>query len=97
MEHGALIFAFVLVLLNGFFVAVEFALVKVRPTQLEALVEQRVPGAAAARSLQPLAPLKPAAATRHCGISNVRSFIWIAETARAPSMIFNLRLPLITK
>lgn len=52
MEHGALIFAFVLVLLNGFFVAVEFALVKVRPTQLEALVEQRVPGAAAALEMR---------------------------------------------
>jgi CBS domain containing-hemolysin-like protein len=52
MEHSALIFAFVLVLVNGFFVAVEFALVKVRPTQLEALVETKTPGAAAALEMR---------------------------------------------
>ncbi|HVE16147.1 MAG TPA: hemolysin family protein [Chthoniobacterales bacterium] len=38
-----------LVLLNGFFVASEFALVKVRASQLEALVDQGVRGARAAR------------------------------------------------
>ncbi|MBL8917800.1 MAG: HlyC/CorC family transporter [Myxococcaceae bacterium] len=47
METWALLGAFVLVLANGFFVAIEFALVKVRPTQLEALVEQGRPGAVA--------------------------------------------------
>lgn len=52
MEHSALILAFVLVLLNAFFVAVEFALVKVRPTQLEALVELKTPGAAAALDMR---------------------------------------------
>jgi len=35
-----LVLGLVLVLLNGFFVAAEFALVKVRPTQLEPLLEQ---------------------------------------------------------
>jgi CBS domain containing-hemolysin-like protein len=35
-----LLFALVLVLLNGFFVAAEFALVKVRPTQIEPYAEQ---------------------------------------------------------
>jgi CBS domain containing-hemolysin-like protein len=48
MELAALGLALALVLANGFFVAVEFALVKVRPTQLEALVEQGRPGAAQA-------------------------------------------------
>ena len=48
MDFVALGLAVVLVLANGFFVAVEFALVKVRSTQLEALVEQRRPGAAQA-------------------------------------------------
>ena len=43
MEFVALGLALALVLANGFFVAVEFALVKVRPTQLEAL---RRPGEA---------------------------------------------------
>lgn len=45
MDFGALAFAFALVLANAFFVAVEFALVKVRPTQLEALVAEDRPGA----------------------------------------------------
>lgn len=48
MEFVALGLALALVLANGFFVAVEFALVKVRPTQLEALREQGKPGAAQA-------------------------------------------------
>lgn len=48
MEFAALGLALGLVLANAFFVAVEFALVKVRPTQLEALVEQGKPGAAQA-------------------------------------------------
>jgi CBS domain containing-hemolysin-like protein len=39
-----------LVLLNGFFVASEFALVKVRASQLEALVDQGVRGARTARA-----------------------------------------------
>lgn len=38
-----------LVLLNGFFVAAEFAIVKVRASQLEALIDQDVRGAQAAR------------------------------------------------
>ena len=52
MEVAALVLAFVLVLANAFFVAVEFALVKVRPTQLEALVEQGRPGSLAALSMR---------------------------------------------
>jgi len=37
---GGLLLGFVLVLLNGFFVAAEFALVKVRPTQIEPEVQR---------------------------------------------------------
>ncbi len=44
-EGVALVGALLLVLANGFFVAVEFALVKVRTTQLEALAEEGRPGA----------------------------------------------------
>lgn len=52
MELAALLLALGLVLANGFFVAIEFALVKVRPTQLEALVEQGRPGAKLALSMR---------------------------------------------
>jgi len=52
MEIAALVLALVLVLANGFFVAVEFALVKVRHTQLEALVAQGRAGAAVALDMR---------------------------------------------
>ena len=42
---GGLLLAFFLVFMNGVFVAAEFAFVKVRPTQVNALVEQGKPGA----------------------------------------------------
>ena len=40
-----LLVALLLVLLNGFFVAVEFALVKIRPTRVETLIEEGKPAA----------------------------------------------------
>ncbi|WP_227377454.1 hemolysin family protein [Haladaptatus halobius] len=43
---GGLLLAFFLVVMNGIFVAAEFAFVKVRPTQVNALVERGKPGAA---------------------------------------------------
>src|SRR5688500_13646490 len=47
--------ALVLVLLNGFFVATEFAIVKIRPTKLQTMVEEGKPGAAnATRMVQHL-------------------------------------------
>ena len=52
MEFGSLILALALVLANGFFVAIEFALVKVRQTQLEALVEQERSGALLALTMR---------------------------------------------
>jgi len=39
-SFGRLLFAFFLVFLNGFFVAAEFAYVRIRPTQIETLVEE---------------------------------------------------------
>ncbi|MFC4360211.1 hemolysin family protein [Halobium salinum] len=42
---GGLLLAFILVIMNGVFVAAEFAFVKVRPTQVNALVERGKPGA----------------------------------------------------
>ncbi len=52
MEIASLLLAFGLVLANGFFVAVEFALVKVRPTQLAALAEEKRPGAKLALTMR---------------------------------------------
>lgn len=52
MEAWALVGALALVLANAFFVAIEFALVKVRVTQLEALVTEGRPGAVAALAMR---------------------------------------------
>jgi CBS domain containing-hemolysin-like protein len=50
-----LLIAFFLVILNGFFVAAEFAIVKVRSTRIQELMEQGKPGAAIAhRAVQHL-------------------------------------------
>src|SRR5690606_35891385 len=39
-DIGLILFAFFLVLLNGFFVAAEFAMVKLRATKVEAIAKQ---------------------------------------------------------
>ncbi|SEP83498.1 hemolysin family protein [Natrinema salaciae] len=44
-SFGRLLFAFFLVFLNGFFVAAEFAYVRIRSTQIESLVEEGRPAA----------------------------------------------------
>ena len=46
LSVGGLLLAFFLVLMNGIFVAAEFAFVKIRPTQVNTLVERGKPGAA---------------------------------------------------
>lgn len=46
-----LVAVFVLVLANGFFVATEFAIVAVRRSRLDQLVQERRAGAAAAREV----------------------------------------------
>ena len=54
--HGLLLLQCVavamLILANGFFVAAEFALVSIRETRIEQMLEDRVPGARAVRLLQ---------------------------------------------
>jgi CBS domain containing-hemolysin-like protein len=52
MEWLSLVSALLLVLANGFFVAVEFALVKVRPTSLESMVTQGEAGASTALAMR---------------------------------------------
>ena len=47
----ALLLAVVLVAMNGFFVATEFAIVKVRPTRIEELIRKQRPGARTTRKL----------------------------------------------
>src|SRR5947209_2474677 len=46
MDSVSLALAFFLVLANGFFVATEFSLVRLRPSRLKQLVEEGKPGAA---------------------------------------------------
>ena len=52
MQFWSLILALALVFANGFFVAIEFALVKVRQTQLETMVEQGKSGASLALTMR---------------------------------------------
>ncbi|ELZ27109.1 Magnesium and cobalt efflux protein corC [Halogeometricum pallidum JCM 14848] len=49
LSVGGVLLAFFLVFMNGLFVAAEFALVKVRPTQINALVEDGTAGASLVR------------------------------------------------
>src|SRR5262249_14198922 len=51
MELGLISLALVLVFANGFFVAAEFALVKMRPSHLQALVDEGRPGAVHAQKV----------------------------------------------
>lgn len=51
MDVIALLLALALVLLNGFFVATEFAIVKIRPTRIEELIRNGRPGAASVRKV----------------------------------------------
>lgn len=51
MDIIALLLAVTLVLLNAFFVATEFAIVKVRPTRIEELIRKHRPGAQTVRRL----------------------------------------------
>src|SRR5712692_10880613 len=45
MNLGTILLALALVLANGFFVATEFAMVKIRPTRVRALLAEGKPGA----------------------------------------------------
>lgn len=63
----ALIAALALLILNGFFVAAEFAIVKVRPTRIDALIAQNRAGATAVQDL--IANLDRYLSTTQIGIS----------------------------
>ena len=51
MDLATLIAALALVFLNGFFVAAEFALVKVRPSKIQELIDNQRPGARAVKDV----------------------------------------------
>ena len=51
MDLATLIAALALVFLNGFFVAAEFALVKVRPSKIQELIDNQRPGARAVQDV----------------------------------------------
>ncbi|WP_455449540.1 hemolysin family protein [Natrinema thermotolerans] len=79
---GRLLFAFFLVFLNGFFVAAEFAYVRIRPTQIEALVDE---GRRSAKLLQEAEEnLDDYLATTQLGITIASLGLgWVGEPAIA--------------
>lgn len=77
-----LLFAAFLILLNGFFVAAEFALVKVRSTQLDALVQQGNTTAKVARHI--VRHLNPYLSATQLGITLASLGLgWVGEPALA--------------
>ncbi len=82
MEILALVSAFVLVGLNAFFVATEFAIVKVRPTRIEELIAKGRPGAGSVRRV--LANLDRYLSATQLGITLASLGLgWIGEPAFA--------------
>ncbi len=82
MESMALLAALVLVGLNGFFVATEFALVKVRPTRIDELVRKQKPAALLVRRI--LSNLDPYLSATQLGITLASLALgWIGEPAFA--------------
>ena len=80
MDILALIGALILVLLNGFFVATEFAIVKVRPTRIDELLRKNRPGAAMVRHI--LAHIDPYLSATQLGITLASLALgWIGEPA----------------
>src|SRR5215831_17898388 len=82
MDYAHLGFALLLVLANGFFVATELALVKVRPSRLQALAEEHRPGAS--RVLKMLSRLDACLAVTQFGVTlSSLGLGWIGEPAFA--------------
>ena len=78
----SLLFALILVVLNGFFVAAEFALVKVRPTQINKMVRENLPFAKTAQWLT--GRLDNALAACQLGITMASLGLgWVGEPAFA--------------
>lgn len=90
-QLGLLGLAFLLVLLNGFFVAVEFSLVKVRPSRLKALIEEGRPGAHAVLTMTERLPRYLSATQFGVTLASL-GLGWVGEPAFA-----ELILPLIVK
>ena len=85
MDIIALLLAFALVALNAFFVATEFAIVKVRPTRIEELIRKQRSGAHAARRL--IANLDGYLSATQLGITLASLGLgWIGEPAFARLM-----------
>jgi putative hemolysin len=80
-----------LILANGFFVAAEFALVSIRETRIEQLLEARVPGARAVRLLQhDLDDFLPAV---QLGVTLCSLALgWIGEPLAANAFLAGIRL-----
>ena len=82
MDAIALLLAFALVALNGFFVATEFAIVKVRPTRIEELIRKHRPGALIVRRV--IANLDTYLSATQLGITLASLGLgWIGEPAFA--------------
>jgi CBS domain containing-hemolysin-like protein len=78
LDAGRVVFATLLVLTNGFFVAAEIAMVRIRETQLSELERRGVGGAAAARTLR--AQLNSAIATTQVGVTFASLLLgWLVE------------------
>src|SRR6478752_2945815 len=85
MDIIALLLAFALVALNAFFVATEFAIVKVRPTRIEELIRKHRSGALAVRRL--IANLDGYLSATQLGITLASLGLgWIGEPAFARLM-----------
>ncbi|MBI4582679.1 MAG: DUF21 domain-containing protein [Planctomycetes bacterium] len=82
-ELGLVFIALLLVLLNGFFVLAEFAIVKVRATRLEELAERGVEKARAAREI--ISHLDAYLSATQLGITLASLALgWVGEPAFAP-------------
>jgi CBS domain containing-hemolysin-like protein len=82
LSAGQLVLALILVVLNGFFVASEFALVRIRSTAVEQLVEEGRPGSAALGNA--LNNLDDYLATTQLGITIASLGLgWVGEPAVA--------------
>jgi CBS domain containing-hemolysin-like protein len=76
----ALIIAVLMIIVNGFFVAAEFALVKVRPSRIEQLIDERRPFAKTARWLAN--HLEPSLSACQLGITMASLALgWVGEPA----------------
>ena len=89
MDILALLAAFGLVLLNGFFVATEFAIVKVRPTRIDELIRENRPAARAVRVNAVVA----ASLSTSSGFTTSDGNFWTPTPLTATASGFSVQLP----